>query len=393
MQPKFSMACALTAGLLLSGPLFASEPPADEVFLADGSRLAGLITRFGTGELVLETDFAGTLKIDAAKLRGVGSSRKFNVVLKDGSRAIGTPRFDPATGEQRVAGTAFGDVVLAADQIVGLWPEGESEPAEVGLDPEQTEKVVELREKQDKEVEELESRHRQQIVEVKHPPPPPPDEKWTARIEIGLNGKTGNTERTAFNGRAEALRETDLERLLMYIQGQYAKENGTETTNEIFGGARWERDLTDRWFVFLRTELERDEFEMLDLRATVTGGTGYFFIREATHELKGRLGAGVQHESYQDGTRTNDIIAEAGYDYRLDVLDWFRFTHSLTYYPVLEDPARDYRLLAETAGEIPLGEGIWKVRAGMRNEYDSMPRPDVERLDTTYFLNLVAEWK
>jgi putative salt-induced outer membrane protein YdiY len=379
--------------ILTTGLVWGESPAADEVYLTDGSRLVGRIERLSGGELVLTTDFAGQLKIDAAKIRGLTATRRFNLMLKDGSRTSGIPTFDPAAGQQRLTATAFGDVQVAGDQLVAAWAEGAGEPDEVGLTPEQDQRVAELKAKQQSELEKVAAEHARQVHEVKHPPPPGPHERWTARIEIGLTGKTGNIERAAFRGRAQALRETDLDRLLMYIEGNYARDDGRETSNEIFGGARWERDLTDRWFVFLKTELERDEFELLDLRATVTGGAGYFFIRESTHELKGRLGAGIQHESFQDGTSNNDVILEAGYDYRLDILQWLRFTHSLTYYPVVDDPLHNYRLLMETAGEIPLGEGIWKLRTGMRNDYNAMPRPGIERLDTAYFLNLVAEWK
>lgn len=366
----------------------------DEVYLIDGSRLVGRIEQMSGGALLLATDFAGQLKIDTAKVRGVTSPRRFTLAMKDGSRAAGVPQYDAATGQQRVTGTTFGDVTLTVDQLVGLWPEGQPEPPDIGLAPAEQEKMAEIKARQEVEIEKLAAEHLQQLLEVKDPPPPPPYEQWTARIEIGLNGKTGNTERTSFHGRAQALRSTPVDRLLMYLEGNYAKDNGVESQNEVFGGAKWERDLTERWFVFLKTELERDEFEMLDLRAIVTGGAGYFFIKQADHELKGRVGAGVQHESYQDGTNTNDIILEAGYDYRLDINDWLRFTHSLTWYPVIEDPAHDYRLFAETAGEIPLGDvSIWKLRAGMRNEYDALPPDGIERMDTSYFLNLVAEWK
>ena len=218
------------------------------------------------------------------------------------------------------------------------------------------------------------------------------DRPWKARFELGLNGDTGNNERFATRGRIEAKRETAHERLIIYVQGQYAKENGESTANEIFGGTRLEVDLDERWFVFGHVQLEKDEFEDLELRATATGGIGYFFIREADHELKGRAGIGFEHESFDSGEDERDIVAELGYDYRIDFNEWLRFTHSLTYYPALGDPLSDYRLVAETAGEVPLSkEEPWKLRLGMRNEYDGDPQPGIDYLDTSYFLNLVYD--
>lgn len=225
------------------------------------------------------------------------------------------------------------------------------------------------------------------------PPPAPPKKEWTARVEAGLDGKTGNTERVAFHGRAEANQDLGDERLKLYFGGAYSKENGVRSTNEIIGGALKEWDLTDRLFAFGRLELEYDEFENLDLRATVTGGLGYFLIREDDQELKVRGGIGYQHQKFDDGSKTDDVIGELGVDYRKEITPWLLFTHSTTWYPTIDDPIEDWRGVSETAGEIPLADNAWKLRLGVRFEYDNEPEDDVERLDTTYFANLVWEWK
>ena len=54
----------------------------------------------------------------------------------------------------------------------------------------------------------------------------------------------------------------------------------------------------------------------------------------------------------------------------------------------------DHRLAVENAGEIPLtDEEDWKLRLGVRNQYDSMPVGGAERLDTYYFANIVWDMK
>ncbi len=35
----------------------------------------------------------------------------------------------------------------------------------------------------------------------------------------------------------------------------------------------------------------------------------------------------------------------------------------------------------------------WKVRLSVRNQYDNVPRPGIEKLDTSYLLNLVYDWE
>lgn len=329
---------------------FALHAHADEVYLTDGSKLVGTVQRMDDKELVMTTGFAPELKIKPELVAGVTSDRELAVTLSNGERVVGVPVYT-AEGGQKVTGTETGDVAVTDNRIATIKDENA-------------------------------------------PVPPPPGPAWTARVEFGLTGSTGNTERNAFRGRAEANRKTDRDRLLLFLEGNYAEQSGERSQNEVFGGAKYEIDLDQKWFAFARQDLEYDEFENLDLRSTTTAGLGRFFIRKEDHELKARGGVGYQYEMFDDGTREDDVILELGYDYRVDLHKYFRFTHSLTYFPALEDPLHDYRVRAETAGEVPLGSvQNWKLRAGMRNDYDGNPQPGVENLDTTYFLNLVYDFK
>ena len=149
-------------------------------------------------------------------------------------------------------------------------------------------------------------------------------------------------------------------------------------------------DQTNGWFTFGKIDMEFDEFEELDLRSAVTTGLGYFFMSDEGHKLKGRASLGYQHESFMDGRSDDQGGIEVGYDYHWEIPSWLLLTHSSTFFPTFDDFTSDYRVASETAGTFPMGKSDrWKLKIGMRNEYDSMPRPDVERLDTHYFLNLI----
>lgn len=50
-------------------------------------------------------------------------------------------------------------------------------------------------------------------------------------------------------------------------------------------------------------------------------------------------------------------------------------------------------MAADTALEFPVGDAVaWTIRAGVRNEYDALPQELVDKLDTTYYLNLGYNW-
>lgn len=232
----------------------------------------------------------------------------------------------------------------------------------------------------------------QTIMAQEAVPEEEPAASWTGRAELGLDGQTGNSERLSFKGLIRSKRKTEFTRLSLYLRGQFEETGGERSKNEIIGGTKYERDLNERTFAFLHLELESDEFEDLDLRTTFTAGLGYFVIRKETHELKVRGGPSYQHEELDDGSTTDNLLAELGYDYRLDINERVRLTSTLSYYFNATD-VDDWRLTAENAAEIPLStDTAWKLRLGVRNEYDALPQPGIERLDTSYFTTLTYDW-
>lgn len=345
--------CAIV--LFLTGVILPVQLVADEVFLTDGSRLKGTIKKYTETELILETAFAGEITIPADQIEGISSDRRVTVALESGDRIVSRPQYSEATGEQKLRETSFGDVTVDKTSIKGAWEPGKS-PEKLALE------------------------------EMENP--------WSGRVAGGLNGATGNTERISARARIDLLRDTGSERLRLFAQGKFASEDGDETEREIKGGADLEVDISERWFVFSRLELEHDEFENLDLRTTVTGGFGYFLIREPDQTFKLRGGLGFEHDSYTDGSSESDLVGSLGWDYALDMNEWFGLTNSLTYYPSLtSDPFNDFRVEVDTAVEVPLTrDEAWKLRAGVENDYDNKPQPGIESLDTTYFLSLVYDW-
>jgi putative salt-induced outer membrane protein YdiY len=258
------------------------------------------------------------------------------------------------------------------------------------------------------------------------PAPQPVEGKiWAGRAEFGLNGQTGNKERIDVRAGIDMNRKAESWRLNLYIKGQYAEANSERAANEVMAGTRAEWDITERTYVFGKFDLEHDEFEDLEIRATATTGLGHFFVKKEKIELKGWLGAGYEHERFERDpepiptdlptpttpleslqriaqltrsnssitTTTDEVIAEVGYSYWQDLNKNFRFKNGITYYPAVDDPFKDYRITADTALEFPVGDAVaWTIRAGVRNEYDAIPQEQVDKLDTTYYLNLGYNW-
>ncbi len=324
----------------------------DEVVLKDGSRLKGTVVKLDEGNVVIKTDFAGELTIPAAKVAGVSSAKAVNVHLESGNRHVGQLNYSQEQGQRVAVENELRPVNVA--QVTRMWPQGAEDP-----------EIARLKAAADAE-----------------------KPVWSLRVEAGINGETGNSDRVNGNGRIEAKRTTPTDRFKLYFLGRYGHENGEDTAREFIGGADLEVDIHKNLFAFGKLELETDKFENLDLRTTVAGGLGLFLIREKETELKVRGGLGFQAESFTNGTNTEEVIAELGVDFKKEIAPWLLFTHSTTVHPSLEEFG-DFRATMENAGEIPLTKDEkWKLRLGIRNQYDSDPNAGAKSLDTFYFANI-----
>lgn len=333
--------------------LFGSAPGvwADAVILKDGSRLVGDITRIYDCKICLCTDFAGNLELPTSKVSSLEVQRSVNVKMKSGDVFVGSVAAS-SDGQSTTVHSAFGLTTIQADEVVALWDEGTPSPEEVAKRP-----------------------------------------KWKATVEGGITATEGNSDTMVGRAKFEAIRTTPNDLLKFYAGADYSEQNDRRNRNEYIAGVRYEHSISPRtWFWFARSEFEHDEFEDLDFRATFAGGMGYYWLREDRQELKTLAGPGYRYQKFNNGVTTDDVILDLGLDYRRELCDWLRFTHTTTYSPSVGDFA-DYRLTLDTALLMPLATSdIWKLKLGVRNDYNSRPLGS-ERLDNTYYANLLYELK
>ena len=327
-----------------------AQSRADTVYTADGSKLVGKIDKIAGGKLVITTDIVGKVELDMAKVASIDTEEPVNLQLNSGDTLVGPVDSGPNQANS-VVKSGIGDVNVESGKVAYLWRQGADSP----------------------EVE-------------KYKP------KWAYIFEFGASQTEGNTDTRDVRGRFEVNRKTDDDLLKMFLSADYGEVSDVRNRNEYKGGVMYENLLTERLFWYARVEGEHDEFEGIDFRFTTAAGLGYYWIKEAIQELKSRTGAGYRHETYDTGRTQDDVIADLGLDYRLDVAPWMQFVHSGTWSPSLED-FNDYRLDFDTALLFPLKVEMWKLKLGMKNAYNSRPSGDRDRLDNTYYANILMEIK
>ena len=329
------------------------------ITLSDGSRLVGTVDGLVDGKIKITTGFAGTLDIDMAQVVSIQTDKPVNVGRNGYEPPIlGTVGWD-AEQDQAVVQTEEGEVAVPLDDFEAIWPENGKSPKQLAEEAK---------------------------IEAARP-------KWAFKGEFGAVAQEGNTEKTTARGGLELRRTTPKNTWRFWTAGDYGEENEIRSRAEVKAGIDYEHNFTERWFGFLKTEAEYDEFENLDLRWINTGGLGYYWIRKENIELKNRVGPGYLYEKFRDGRREDGMILDVGLDFRWDIAKWLTFANNSTYYPTFED-LQDYRLVSDSFFEVPLsGTGNWRLKIGALYEYDAFPDPGRERLDKTYYTNMVFDIK
>ncbi|MEQ8230401.1 MAG: DUF481 domain-containing protein [Gammaproteobacteria bacterium] len=353
---------------------------ADVLYLRDGSRLAGELRAGTAAGYVIATGFAGEITVPVSAVTGISTDAPVMVGLDSRDRVRGRLEYDAEADAQRLTGTAFGTLELGVGDVAAVWPPGQDAPAQRHAEQAHRAELARVKAEHAAEVKAVEER----LAGYEDP--------WSGRITAGLDGASGNAQRLLFSGRAEARRETRRDRLMLFAEGTMQEQNKVLTEKEIRLGANIERDIGGDWYAFARQELEKDKFENLELRSQTLAGIGHFLIRKPAHEWKARAGLGYQFESFENGIDNRQGIISLGYDYRVEVNEWLRFTHNFTYFPAFDSPLNDYRLDSNMGFEIPLGRSdLWSLRLGLRHEYDNIPPPGTKSLDTTYGADIVVD--
>lgn len=329
---------------------------ADEVHLTNGSRLIGAVKTIHDGKLTIDTDFAGTLTIDQEKVAAIATDTPRNVALKSGNTLRGPLR---RAEDRTTVATANGTLDISDDTITALWAEDAESPALRALRAESAGK----------------------------------DRKWAYQAGAGLIGKTGNTESVSANGKFTATLKSDRDKLLFYASGARGEQNGALVANEVKGGIDYEYVSRKNHSWYVREELEYDEVEDLDLRSTTAVGYGYYFIRKPNHDLRGRAGLSLKHESFTVGDNETNAGLDVGLHHKYAFAGGSALTNDITYTPTFDDFGR-YTIDHESTVDFKIaGHQNLTLSVGVNNQYNSEPVGDRDALDTTYFTRFGLTWE
>ncbi|HEY6903993.1 MAG TPA: DUF481 domain-containing protein [Candidatus Acidoferrales bacterium] len=286
---------------------------ADTVTMKNGDHLTGTIGESDGTAVTIHTDYAGDVKVKWSAVKEIATAKPMFVVTSDKNVVSGT--IAPEGDHLVVHTTPESAVVVPLAKITAVR-----------------------------------SAEGQQAYEkIMHPGLL---HEWKGSATVGFALARGNSDTTDLNSGVRLNRKTLSDQIKLYESSVYATSGATPlspgsgvTANAILGGARYDRNITDKMFAFGSADFTHDQLQDLTLQSIYTGGLGWHAIARPKTTLDVFAGINYTREMYNAGAASivtsslnrNLPGITAGEDFTHKFGGASTFTENFTFYPDLSD--------------------------------------------------------
>ena len=257
-MPKHAGRVLLALGSALLAASAAQAQKTDVIALRNGDRITGEVQSLDRGKLTLKTDDLGTIAIEWDKVTAVTAAASFEVEDLGGIQYFGSLEPGSSAGQLNVVspeGTQTLDM-LTVDRIQRLgatfW------------------------------------------------------KRLDGSIDVGLS-YTSASQLLTFNFGSQVVLRRPGHKLNLSANSTIQRqpdESDTRRNNLLFG---YQRIFPNRWVALAQGQLEQNRELGFDLRSSVLGGGGRYFVKSRKDELLAGLGVSVNHEIPTEGVATTNV--------------------------------------------------------------------------------------
>jgi len=325
--------------------LIAENVLADEIWLKNGDRITGTVKKMEDKVLIFKTPYAGEMSIKWDEITAVTTDSPIEMVLDDDTSFLGT--MVPA-------------------------PEGQ---IELQLVDETVERLaVDLSE-----------------VKAINPTPPKRGLEIKARLNLGVNVKTGNTDTEAYDVDGKVSLRSEKNRLSFYGEYELDKADGDKTTERSKGLGKYDRFLTTKFYIYASTFFETDVNKDLDLRLVPSVGPGYQFYETELTNLAVELGPAYVIERF-DESEDNEYMAgqwriNFNHYFFKEIFQFFHFDQG----SISFEDTSDIIIFSRTGIRMPLYK-YFNLTAQWNWDWDNDPAPGDDRSDHEYILSVGVQY-
>jgi len=328
---------------------------ADRVVTADGSVLQGQIAGIAQDVLTLSTSYAGEIEIDMAQVDHFDTDSPVYLSFGSGSAYFG--EVEGREGGELEIRTSDGELATSIAEVAEGWRQGDKSPAQ--------------------------RRREAELAKL--------ERAWKYEASFDLTGKSGNSDAIGLASSFEATLQGPEDTLVFYAGANFSETDDEKSADDLRGGVDYSSQFSDHWNWYTRAEVGRDRIEDLEFYSTGAAGFSYIATDSERRRLAYRGGLSFRFESFEDGQTVNSPGLDLSLIHR-ETFSWGVLDNSLTYLPVFEDFGT-FRVIHDSGLELPLSAEGWRLRMGVRNNFNSEPQPGKTELDTTYYTRLLLNWE
>lgn len=156
-----------------------------------------------------------------------------------------------------------------------------------------------------------------------------PKGEWVGQIVAGFAANSGNSEATNLNARLLLGYEIDQWRHTVNLIGHRASDAVGTTAERYVLTGKSDYKLSERDYVFLTAQYERDRFAGIDRRTSEAVGYGRELFASDAHKVTGEIGLGARQVEFIDGRSENDAILRLAGGWDWTISDTSAFTQRL----------------------------------------------------------------
>ena len=312
---------------------------ADTLTLKNGDRITGRVDSISGGSLVIETEYAGLLKVQVTAIATADTEQRFDLKLASGSEING--RLRASDGEQLVA-TREKAEPLALDEIRRL------------------------------------SEDLTGIVNMTR--------EWRSRADLNAAISRGNSETDSYSVLLESVLKLERQEhnVALAVSREEADGLTTKDQQELDYGYKW--FYRDDWFVSGNVEYFKDKLKGIDRRITLGAGLGHQFWDNSLGALSAELGISEVFENLEGGDANNPAVRWALSYNRFLWGKRIEFFHKNQILKIL-DSDRGEVLNASTGFRFALND-TWDANIRYDIDYETDPPPGNEKTDSTLALGV-----
>jgi putative salt-induced outer membrane protein YdiY len=214
---------------------------------------------------------------------------------------------------------------------------------------------------------------------------------WDGNANIGFSYTSGNSRTTTMLTGIRAVKSGANDNLTVYARSLWNSNRSSgrlkTTQNAFWGGARYDRNIDKKLFGFVSYDFERDRPNRLTFRSVAGGGIGRHMVKNERSEID-LLSGLAWNRTWQTGPNTNVPEALIGTSVKHKFHERLKLQNTLTYFQNITDRA-EYRLIfdATVSADITRRVGVF-VTVGDR--YNNDPVIHTQRND--FLLTTGLKW-